>query len=735
MKKKYNVTGMFCAACVSHVEKAVRKLEGVNNVNVALLSNSMIVEYEEEKVNDNDIINAVKKAGFNAFLDDKRLVTESKVQKRKIGLIISLVLMFILLYVAMGPMIGLPIFNVIEENIVINGLVQLILVTPIIIINSFFYIDGYKKLFKRAPNMSTLIAVASTAAIIYGIYTIIDASINGMNGHEHMDLYIESAGTIVTLVSLGKYIEYKSKAKTTEAINELVNLVPKMAIRLNLVNNELVEEEVFVEEIKIGDVLLVKNASSIPVDGVIIEGSSEIDESSITGESVPVYKKEGDEVISSTISTVGSFKMKATSTISNSTISKIISIVEEASNSKAPISRLADKVSAIFVPTVMLISVLSFVIWMIFDGNLEFALKIAISVLVISCPCALGLATPLAIMIATGKGAKHGVLFKDAESIELLYKSDVICLDKTGTITSGELKINKIINLNSDTEDILKIAASLEKPSTHPIAYSIVSEYGKEEFYDIKDFKLIVGKGVEGIINDKKYIIGNINFIKDNNIDVEVYNEILNKDEVKNNTVLLLAKENELIGIITISDHIKENSFKAIEELRQLGKQVVMMTGDNRVVANNVSSKLGIDMVYSEVLPDDKGNIVKELKEEGHIVTMVGDGINDAIALTSSDIGIAIGAGTDVAIASANVVLMKNDLQDVVYASSLSKHTIKNIKFSLFWAFFYNALCIPIACGVLYPFFEISLNPMIASLAMSLSSVSVVLNALRLRKK
>lgn len=735
MKKKYNVTGMFCAACVSHVDKAVRKIEGVNNVNVALLSNSMVVDFDEVKVSDNDIINAVKKAGFNAFEDDKRIVTESKVQKRKIGLIISLILMFILLYVAMGPMIGLPIFKILEENIVLNGIIQLILVCPIIVINRFFYIDGYKKLFKRAPNMSTLIAVASTAAIVYGIYTIIDAAINGMSGHEHMDLYIESAGTIVTLVSLGKYIEYKSKAKTTEAINELVNLVPKMAIRLNLVSNEWIEEEVFAEEIKIGDILLVKNATSIPVDGVIIEGSSEIDESSITGESVPVYKKEGDEVISSTISTVGSFKMKATSTISNSTISKIISIVEEASNSKAPISRLADKVSAIFVPTVMIISVLSFVIWMIFDGNLEFALKIAISVLVISCPCALGLATPLAIMIATGKGAKHGVLFKDAESIELLYKSDVICLDKTGTITSGELKINEIININENKEEILKISASLEKPSTHPIAYSIVNEYGKDELYEVNQFKLIVGKGVEGIINDKKYLIGNLSFIKDNNINIEAYNEILNKDEVKNNTVLLLAKENELIGIITINDHIKENSFKAIEELKQLGKQVVMMTGDNNVVANNVSSKLGIDKVYSEVLPEDKGNIVKELKEEGHIVTMVGDGINDAIALTSSDIGIAIGAGTDVAIASANVVLMKNDLQDVVYASSLSKHTIKNIKLSLFWAFFYNALCIPIACGVLYPFFEISLNPMIASLAMSLSSVSVVLNALRLRRK
>ena len=731
MKQKFNVYGMHCAACVSHVDKAVSKIEGVNKVNVSLLSNCMIVQYDDTQVNENDIINAVKKVGFSAYKDGTKIVNQNNVKNRKIGLIVSLIFMFILLYVAMGPMIGLPIFVFLEENIVISGIVQLVLLCPIVIINSNFYIDGYKKLFKRAPNMNTLVAIGSTAAVLFGIYTIICAGFNPGEHSKHMELYIESAGTIVTLVSLGKYIEFKSKAKTTEAVNELINLMPKKAIKLVNVDGKYIEEEVYVEEIEIGDVLLVKNASSIPVDGIIIEGNSEIDESSITGESVLVYKKEGDAVISSTIATIGSFKMRATSTISNSTISRIIEIVEEASNSKAPISRLADKVSSIFVPSVMIISLISFIIWMIFNKDFAFALKIAISVLVISCPCALGLATPLAIMIATGKGAKHGVLFKDAESIEMLCKSDVICFDKTGTITSGEIKINEIIALNGDKENILKIAASLEKNSTHPIAKSIVNAYNSKDYFDVIDFKLVVGRGVEGTIKNDKYYIGNIKFI--NELGIKNIEKIEHFSE--ENKQIILVKNDEIIGLIMLSDFVKNSSFKAIEKLKKLGKKVMVLTGDSKNASENVTSKLGIDKVYSEILPEDKGKIIDELKNEGHTVTMVGDGINDAIALTKSDIGIAIGAGTDVAISSANVVLIKNDLEDVVYASILSEQTIKNIKLSLFWAFFYNALCIPIACGILYPFFEIVLNPMIASLAMSLSSISVVLNALRLRRK
>ena len=731
MKQKFNVYGMHCAACVSHVDKAVSKIEGVNKVNVSLLSNCMIVQYDDTQVNENDIINAVKKVGFSAYKDGTKIVNQNNVKNRKIGLIVSLIFMFILLYVAMGPMIGLPIFVFLEENIVISGIVQLVLLCPIVIINSNFYIDGYKKLFKRATNMNTLVAIGSTAAVLFGIYTIICAGFNPGEHSKHMELYIESAGTIVTLVSLGKYIEFKSKAKTTEAVNELINLMPKKAIKLVNVDGKYIEEEVYVEEIEIGDVLLVKNASSIPVDGIIIEGNSEIDESSITGESVLVYKKEGDAVISSTIATIGSFKMRATSTISNSTISRIIEIVEEASNSKAPISRLADKVSSIFVPSVMIISLISFIIWMIFNKDFAFALKIAISVLVISCPCALGLATPLAIMIATGKGAKHGVLFKDAESIEMLCKSDVICFDKTGTITSGEIKINEIIALNGDKENILKIAASLEKNSTHPIAKSIVNAYNSKDYFDVIDFKLVVGRGVEGTIKNDKYYIGNIKFI--NELGIKNIEKIEHFSE--ENKQIILVKNDEIIGLIMLSDFVKNSSFKAIEKLKKLGKKVMVLTGDSKNASENVTSKLGIDKVYSEILPEDKGKIIDELKNEGHTVTMVGDGINDAIALTKSDIGIAIGAGTDVAISSANVVLIKNDLEDVVYASILSEQTIKNIKLSLFWAFFYNALCIPIACGILYPFFEIVLNPMIASLAMSLSSISVVLNALRLRRK
>ena len=727
MKKKYNVTGMFCAACVSHVDKAVSKIEGVNSVNVNLMSSSMIVNFDENKVNDFDIINAVKKVGFNAFICDSRLVNKEKVNKRKINLIISLILMFVLIYVSMAKMLNFPLFDILKDNMAYNGLVQMVILIPIVIINRFFYIDGFKKLFKGSPNMNTLISVASLAAVIYGIYAIIDCFIN--DGASHNDLYIESAGTIVTLVSLGKYIEFRSKGKTTEAINELVNLLPSKAIRIN---EDGSEEEVFVEEIKIGDILLVKNACSVPVDGVIVKGSSEIDESSITGESNLVYKTIGNNVISSTVCTVGSFEMRATSTISDSTISKIIEIVEEASSSKAKISRLADKVASIFVPTVMVISFVSFLLWFIFKEDLEFALKIGISVLVISCPCALGLATPLAIMIATGKGAKNGILFKDALSIEQFNKIDTICLDKTGTITSGKLKVNSLINLN-DNYNVLKIAASIEKKSSHPLALAIVSEYNSDDYYDVLDFKMIIGKGVYGFINDEKYYVGNLSFIKDEGINIINYQDIINKEIGKANTVLFVSKKEELIGIITLSDEIKESTFLAIDDFKSLGKEIVMMTGDSNKVASLVGKTLEIDRIYSEILPKDKGEIVLKLKEEGKNVAMVGDGINDAVALTNSDVGIAIGAGTDVAIASANVVLMKSDLRDVSYAMRLSEKTIKNIKLSLFWAFFYNALCIPIACGVLMPF-GISLNPMIASLAMSLSSISVVLNALRLTK-
>lgn len=727
MKKKYNVSGMFCAACVNHVYKAVSKIDGVNTVNVNLMSASMIVNFDENKVNDFDIINSVKKIGFNAFVYDSRIVSQEKVNKRKRNLIISLILMFILIYVSMAKMLNLPLFNILKENMAYNGLVQIGILIPIVIINRFFYIDGFKKLFKRSPNMNTLISVASSAAVIYGIYAIVDCLIN--KGASHNDLYIESAGTIVTLVSLGKYIEYKSKGKTTEAINELINLLPQKAIRLN---NDGSEEELYVEEICVGDILLVKNGCSVPVDGEVVSGTCEIDESSITGESTLVFKTVGDKLISSSIVSIGSIKMKACSTISDSTISKIIEIVEEASSSKAKISRLADKVASVFVPTVMLISFLSFLLWFIFGKDLEFSLKIWISVLVISCPCALGLATPLAIMIATGKAAKNGILFKDALSIELFNKIDTICLDKTGTITSGKLKINEIISFN-DEKNLLKLAASLEKQSSHPIAQSILNAYNHDEYYDVSDFNMIIGKGVTGIINNCEYFIGNLTYIKDLNINILEHEFVINKEIEKANTVLLLANRQEVIGLISLNDEIKDSTYEAIEELKQSGKEIVMMTGDSCNVARSVSIKLGINYVYSEILPEEKGEIIKELKQQGKIVAMVGDGINDAIALTNSDVGIAIGAGTDVAIASANVVLMKSNLKDVTYAFRLSEKTIKNIKLSLFWAFFYNVLCIPIACGVLMPF-NISLNPMIAAFAMSLSSISVVLNALRLRK-
>ena len=733
MKQKFRVEGMFCASCVAHVEKSVKKLDGIVKVNVSLLTNSMIVEYDQEKIDEELIISAVNKGGYKAFIDDGRIVSDKKVKNKFIKLVASLILMVILLYVSMGPMINLPLPYFKDNNIAL-GILEMVLVLPICILNGFFFIDGFKKLFKLAPNMSSLIAIASTASLIYSIYVFIMFIINPDMSHLHY--YFESCGTILSLVSLGKYIEYKSKGKTTKAIEELIRLVPEKAIRL--IKNEdgvYKEEEIYLEEIEIGDILLIKSGKSIPVDGEIIEGSSEINESLITGESIPVFKSVGDNVISSTISTVGSFKMRATTTAYTSTISKIINIVEEAANSKAPISRLADKVSSIFVPTVIGISLISFIIWMIFTKDLSKSLTTMISVLVISCPCALGLATPLAIMISTGKAAKSNILFKDAESLENLHNIKGICFDKTGTITKGKLSVCNLISYK-DEKDLFKIAYSLEKNTVHPLAISICEYYKSNynnEFFEVSNFNSVLGKGVEGYINGKKYILGNEKFIVENGLSSKLIKDDLDKNNFSTN--LMLCDEKEILCMICLTDEIKETSKDAIKELKDMGINTVMITGDNENTAKYVSNEVSIDKYYSEVLPEEKGNIVLKEKEKNTLVGFVGDGINDAIALTNASIGIAIGAGSDVAISQASVILMKNDLKDVVKAIEISKDAIKNIKVSLFWAFFYNALCIPIACGVLYPFFHIQLNPMIGALAMSLSSISVVLNALRLNYK
>ena len=683
----------------------------------------MVVEYDENCVDENIIINAVKKGGYKASIYDvnKAIVKKSDIKLRFIKLIVSLILMISLMYVAMGDMIGLLVpFN---SNHIANAILQMALLVPICILNGIFFVDGYKKLSVLKPNMSSLIAVASSASIIYSVYEFVLIVIKHNQGTMiHPSLYFDSAGMVLTLVSLGKFIEFKSKNKTTSAINDLFALVPDKVIRIN--NNT--QEEIFIEEIKLNDVLLVKSGKTIPVDGIIINGECEIDESSITGESKLVYKKTNDIVIASTIVINGAISIQATSTASDSTVAKIISIVEEASNSKAPISRIADKVSSIFVPVVFLISIITFILWELITKDFNMAFKNAITVLVISCPCALGLATPLSIMLATGISAKRGILFKNAESLENLHKIDKIYLDKTGTITSGKMKVEEVKVTSSLTKkEIIKIAASLESLVIHPLSASIVDANGDNGVYEVVDFNNDIGKGINGTINGIKYYLGSYQYIK------EKVDTIKEEDSI--NTILFLATDT-LLGSISLSDAIKENTFKAIEYMRRENIKIGMISGDNEKVAKDIAYKLQLDEFYSGVLPIDKGKIIKESKSKGYITAMVGDGINDAVSLIEADEGIAIGAGADVAISSANIVLMKNDLTDVSIAIDISRETIKNIKVSLFFAFIYNILCIPIACGILYPIASITFNPMIAAIAMCLSSISVVTNALRLNR-
>ena len=777
-KTKFNIQGMTCSSCQAHVQKAVEKLDGTKKVNVNLLSNSMIVEYEEKTLDDKKIIEAVRNAGYQASIfnnnsnDYKMQNEDDTIKSMKKRLIISICFWIPLMYVAMYHMFydwfEIQIPRVIQnlfhgpENAITFGFTQILLLIPIIYVNRNYFIVGFKRLFKLNPNMDSLIAIGSSSAIIYGIYAIY--MIGFGLGHNDLDLvlrfsndlYFESAGTILTLITIGKYLEAKSKGKTSEAINKLINLAPKTA---TILLNNGKEVEVEVKDIKTEDIIIIKPGYSIPVDGIIIEGESNIDESSITGESIPVQKAVDDKVISGTINKNGYFKMRATEVGDDTTLAQIIRLVEEAANSKAPISRLADKVSGIFVPIVISIALIATIFWLINGQSFEFALSIGIAVLVISCPCALGLATPVAIMVGTGKGAELGILIKSAESLELLHKVDTVVLDKTGTITQGKPKVVEIItnqdlineamsqknnvkvvlNRNADLSsknNLLKIAGSLEKHSEHPLAEAIV-EKAKEnniDFYEVKDFKAVSGRGVKGKIDDIEYLGGNLAFMKEN--DVSLDDILLKSDELskQGKTLLYFAKENRLIGIIAVADTIKSTSKVAISKLKKKNLEVIMITGDNKNVAENIGKNLEVDKVISEVMPQDKEKEVSRLQEAGKKVAFVGDGINDSPALVRSDVGIAISSGTDIAIESADIVLINNDLLSVVSAIDLSKKVINNIKKSLFWAFFYNIIGIPVAAGVFYLSFGLKLNPMIGAAAMSLSSVCVVLNALRLKK-
>jgi P-type Cu+ transporter len=750
MNQKFSVTGMTCSACSASVEKSVKKVSGVNSVIVNLLGNSMNVEYDSEVTNNDEIISSVVSAGYNASIfikgsqvkesDKKENKLETELKEMKLRIIVSFVFLIPLFYIAMGHMLKFPLPDFLHgtKNALTFAFVQFLLVLPITYVNRKYYQIGFKTLFKGHPNMDSLIAIGSGAAIVYGIFAIFQIGY-GL-GHEDMDLvmtysmdlYFESAATILALITLGKFLEARSKGKTSEAISKLMDLAPKTAA---VVRNG-VETEIPLEEVIIDDIIVVRPGQSIPVDGVIIEGSSAVDQSALTGESIPVEKNVGDKVIGATINKSGYFKFKAQKVGDDTTLAQIIQLVEDANSSKAPIAKLADKISGIFVPAVIVIAIVSTIVWLLTGASFDFALSIGIAVLVISCPCALGLATPVAIMVGTGKGATNGILIKSAEALEIAHKIGTVILDKTGTITEGKPKVTDIYMAEGIAEtEFIQIAASIEKPSEHPLAEAILDHAKSKgvEIKEINDFKAISGRGIIAKIDNTTYYSGNAALMRENNLLAE---DMLKKSDgfaEDGKTPLFFAREDKILGIIAVADVVKPTSKKAIEEFKAMGIDVVMLTGDNAKTAEAIRKQLDINKVVAEVLPQDKESEVRRIQGTGKKVAMIGDGINDAPALARADVGIAIGAGTDIAIESADIVLMKSDLLDGVTAIQLSKATIKNIKENLFWAFFYNTIGIPLATGIFYSLLNWKLNPMFAAAAMSLSSVCVVTNALRLK--
>lgn len=748
MKQKFDVTGMTCSACSAHVEKAVGKLEGLQSVQVNLLQNSMVVEYDDAVLHTEDIIHAVESGGYGASVQGETADVQAHAPKNvaleemaamKKRLISSFCFLIPLFYISMGHMMGAPLPAILadHENIMLFALTQLLLAIPVAIINKKFFVVGFKALAHRAPNMDSLVALGSSASYLYSIFAIYAIGYYLGHGdmemahHYGMELYLEGGAMILTLITVGKYMETRSKGKTSEAISKLIDLAPKMATVLR----EGKEQEIPVEQVAPGDVIVVRPGQSIPVDGKLIEGFSAVDESAITGESIPVDKQVGDIVIGATVNKTGFFKMEATRVGKDTTLSQIIALVEEAGASKAPIAKLADTVSGIFVPTVITIAIVATIVWMVLGQPFSFALSIGIAVLVISCPCALGLATPTAIMVGTGKGAEYGILVKSAESLEIAHKVNTVVLDKTGTLTEGHPVVTDVLPAPGVLKNpLLRAAAAIEALSEHPLAEAVVAcakENGLEQT-PAENLLATAGQGIEADVEGRHILGGNRKMMLARGVELGDFAEKAAALAEEGKTPLFFAEGERLLGVLALADTLKPTSKDAVDAFHRMGIDVVMLTGDNRRTAEAIAKKLGIRAI-AEVLPQDKEMEVRRLQESGKKVAMIGDGINDAPALMRADVGIAIGAGTDVAVESADIVLMKSDLMDAVTAVELSHATIRNIKQNLFWAFFYNTLGIPLAAGVFYAALGWKLNPMFAAAAMSCSSAFVVGNALRLK--
>lgn len=753
-KEQFNVTGMTCAACSARVEKAVGRLPGVDKIAVNLLKNSMVVEYDEAALDTQKIIGAVTEAGYGASL--KEAAQQGKAAKSaqasandiarqeyetvKKRLKLSLVFAVPLSYISMGHMMGWPLPEIFlgVENAMIFSLTLLLLVIPVVFINFKFFRVGFKTLFAASPNMDSLIAIGASASLVYGVYALYKIAYGFGHGdlalvHRFsMDLYFESAGMILTLITFGKFLEARAKGRTSDAITKLMDLAPKTAV----VERDGAELEIPVEEVEKGDILVVRSGMSVPVDGVLTEGHAAVDESAITGESIPVEKETGSKVTGATVVKSGFFKMRADRVGEDTTLAQIVRLVDDATSSKPPIAKMADKVSGVFVPAVIGIAFVTAAVWLLLGESFEFALSNAIAVLVISCPCALGLATPTAIMVGTGRGAASGVLIKSAEALETVHEVNTIVLDKTGTITQGEPGVTDVLYSSSTGEaQLVKTAASLEKYSEHPLAQAIVkyAEQKNVQLAPVTGFAQQAGRGIKGVMEGKGCFGGNRRMLEEAGLYDDNVKMLEEKLAAEGKTPLFFARNGILLGIIALADRVKPTSRAAIEEMKRMGLEVVMLTGDNARTAQAIQKEVGADRVVAEVLPQDKETEIRRLQQQGKKVAMVGDGINDAPALARADVGIAIGAGTDIAIESADLVLMKNDLLDVAGAVQLGHAVIRNIKQNLFWALFYNAICIPVAAGVFYPWLGIKLSPMLGALAMSFSSVFVVTNALRLR--